>query len=177
MDNLLPHLTLFTIRAYGLVVRAVLLTVPLDVDASDVDGSSFVVFIIDTTHCNIIRESVNFSLIHLVVRTGSCHICCVKLTRSQSATLWNGEFVKKLLLLTLLCLVVVLVLAPVALAQSSSASMSASSSASASASSTASASALPGSGGMNIGELSLLAGTVLVGSGVISLGILRKGMD
>src|SRR5215212_4789764 len=169
MDNLLPHLTLFTIRAYGLVVRAVLLTVPLDVDASDVDGSSFVVFIIDTTHCNIIRESVNFSLIHLVVRTGSCHICCVKLTRSQSATLWNGEFVKKLLLLTLLCLVVVLVLAPVALAQSSSASMSASS--------TASASALPGSGGMNIGELSLLAGTVLVGSGVISLGILRKGMD
>jgi hypothetical protein len=50
MDDLLPDLALLTIRAYGLVVGTVLLTVPLYVDRSYVDGSSCVVFIIDTTH-------------------------------------------------------------------------------------------------------------------------------
>jgi hypothetical protein len=50
MDNLLLDLTTLTVRAYSLVVGAVLLTVPLDVDDSYVDGGSFVVFIIDTTH-------------------------------------------------------------------------------------------------------------------------------
>jgi hypothetical protein len=49
MDNLLLHLALLTVGAHSLVVGAVLFTVPLYVDRSYVDGSSYVVFIIDTT--------------------------------------------------------------------------------------------------------------------------------
>lgn len=49
MDNLLLHLSPFTVGAYGLVIGSVSLIVPLDVDLSYVDGRSFVVFIIDTT--------------------------------------------------------------------------------------------------------------------------------
>jgi hypothetical protein len=49
MDDLLPDLALLTIGAHGLIVGAVLLSVPLYVDCSYIDGSFFVVFIIDTT--------------------------------------------------------------------------------------------------------------------------------
>ena len=49
MDNLLLYLALFPVGTDSLVVRAVLLTVPIDVDGSYVDGGSYVVFIIDTT--------------------------------------------------------------------------------------------------------------------------------
>jgi hypothetical protein len=67
MDNLLFHLTLRTVGAHGLVVGAVLLSVPLDVDRSYVDGGSFVVFIIDTTYslapydgvCNSLLPTAN----------------------------------------------------------------------------------------------------------------------
>ncbi len=98
---------------------------------------------------------------------------------------------KRLLLLTSLCLVALLMFAPVALAQSSSAmssssasassSATASSSASASASATASASAsasasvLPTTGGISGGAvLSLGAGALLLGSGLVSFGVLRR---
>jgi hypothetical protein len=50
MDNLLLDLALLTVGAHGLVVGAVLLSVPLNLDSSYVDGSSCVVFIIDTTN-------------------------------------------------------------------------------------------------------------------------------
>ena len=50
MDNILLDLPSFTVGANGLVVGAVLLTVPLYVDGSYVDGNSCVVFIIDTTY-------------------------------------------------------------------------------------------------------------------------------
>ena len=56
MDNLLLDLSAFTVGPHSLVVGAVLLTVPLDVDGSYVDGGSFVVFIIDTTIVNPIRR-------------------------------------------------------------------------------------------------------------------------
>jgi hypothetical protein len=49
MHNVLLHLALLTVGAHGLVVGTVLFTVPLYVDRSYVDGSSCVVFIIDTT--------------------------------------------------------------------------------------------------------------------------------
>jgi hypothetical protein len=49
MDNLLLHLALLTVGTDGLIVAAVPLTVPLYFDRSYVDGSSCVVFIIDTT--------------------------------------------------------------------------------------------------------------------------------
>src|SRR5829696_4898240 len=58
MDNFLLHLALLTIRAYSLVVGAVLFTIPLNLDRSYVDDSSCVVFIIDTTHSNIIQRGV-----------------------------------------------------------------------------------------------------------------------
>jgi hypothetical protein len=45
-----------------LVVGAVLLTVPLYVDSSYVDGGSFVVLIIDTTYCSIIQHGVSTSI-------------------------------------------------------------------------------------------------------------------
>jgi hypothetical protein len=50
MHNLLLDLPTFTVGAHRLVVGAVLLTVPLYLDRSYVDGGSFVVFIIDTTY-------------------------------------------------------------------------------------------------------------------------------
>jgi hypothetical protein len=50
MNDLLLHLALLTVGAYGLIVGTVLFTVPLDVDCLNVDGSSYVVFIINTTH-------------------------------------------------------------------------------------------------------------------------------
>src|SRR3712207_1353588 len=49
MHYLLLDLAAFAVGTYGLVVDAVLLTVPLEVDASDVDDDSFVVSIINTT--------------------------------------------------------------------------------------------------------------------------------
>ena len=92
---------------------------------------------------------------------------------------------RKLLLLVALCLVGVLVFSPAAFADhhtasammsaSSSATMSASSSASATASATASASALPASGGpIGPSSLGLMAGAMLLGSGVVSLAIVRR---
>ena len=59
MHHVLLDLPAFTVGAYGLVVGAVLLTVPLDVDGSYVDSSSFVVFIFDTTYSTIIRRGVS----------------------------------------------------------------------------------------------------------------------
>jgi hypothetical protein len=56
MDNLLLHLALLTVGAYSLIVGTVLLTVPLDVHRSYVDGNSCVVFIIDTTYSTIICQ-------------------------------------------------------------------------------------------------------------------------
>jgi hypothetical protein len=50
MDNLLLDLATFTIRAHSLVVGAVLLSIPADIDGPYVDGGSCVVLIIDTTH-------------------------------------------------------------------------------------------------------------------------------
>ncbi len=50
MHNVLLDLALLTVGAYSLVVAAVLLSVPLDVDRSNVRSISPVVFIIDTTH-------------------------------------------------------------------------------------------------------------------------------
>jgi len=50
MDNLLLYLALLTVGPYSLVVGAVLLTVPLYVDRSNVRSVCSVVFIIDTTH-------------------------------------------------------------------------------------------------------------------------------
>jgi hypothetical protein len=55
-----------------------------------------------------------------------------------------------------------------------SATMTASASASASASPSASATALPNSGGINIAALSLMAGLLFLGSGVLSYAILRR---
>ena len=97
---------------------------------------------------------------------------------------------RKVLLLVALCLVGVLVISSAAFAQtysygsasssamssaSSSAMSSASSSASASASATASASALPGTGGpASLSLLSLMAGATLLGSGVVSLALVRR---
>ena len=94
---------------------------------------------------------------------------------------------KRILLLVALCLVGVLVISSAALANqhtamstaTSSAMMSASAmgsaSASASASATASASALPGTGGPAASSLlSLMAGAMLLGSGVVSLAIVRR---
>ena len=56
MHYLLLHLPLLTVGTHGLIVGAVLLTTPLNVDGSYVDGGSFVVFIIDTTIGNPIRR-------------------------------------------------------------------------------------------------------------------------
>ena len=94
---------------------------------------------------------------------------------------------RRLLLLVALCLVGVLVLSSAAFAQDySSASASAMGSASAmmgsasasamgSASATASASALPGTGGpLGPSLLGLMAGAMLLGSGVVSLAIVRR---
>jgi hypothetical protein len=53
MDNLLLHFTLLTVGTNSLIVGTVLLSVPLDVDRSYVDGSSYVVFIFDTTNSTI----------------------------------------------------------------------------------------------------------------------------
>src|SRR5215213_3610094 len=50
MDNLLLDLPFLTLRAHSLVVGAVLLSIPADIDGPYVDGGSFVVFIVDTTH-------------------------------------------------------------------------------------------------------------------------------
>jgi hypothetical protein len=55
MDYLLLYLALLTVGAHSLVVGTVPLTVPLYVDRSYVDGSSCVVFIIDTTYFSTIR--------------------------------------------------------------------------------------------------------------------------
>ncbi len=58
MHYLLLNLAAFTVGAHSLVVGSVLLTVPLNLDGSYVDGGSFVVFIIDTTHSAIIQCGV-----------------------------------------------------------------------------------------------------------------------
>jgi hypothetical protein len=95
---------------------------------------------------------------------------------------------RRMLLLVALCLVGVLVISSAAFAQdyssasamgSASAMMSASAtgsaSASASASATASATALPGTGGPAASSLlSLMAGAMLLGSGVVSLALVRR---
>src|SRR5919112_1334399 len=95
---------------------------------------------------------------------------------------------RRILLLVALCLVGVLVISSAAFAQdyssasamgSASAMMSASAtgsaSASASASATASATALPGTGGPTASSLlSLMAGAMLLGSGVVSLALVRR---
>jgi hypothetical protein len=49
MNNLLLNLAAFAVGAHGLIVGAVLLTVPLNFDGSYVDDGSLVVFIFDTT--------------------------------------------------------------------------------------------------------------------------------
>jgi hypothetical protein len=54
MHNVLLDLALLTVGAHSLVVGTVPLTVPLYVDRSYVDGSSCVVFIIDTTYFSTI---------------------------------------------------------------------------------------------------------------------------
>ena len=103
---------------------------------------------------------------------------------------------RKLLLLVALCLVGVLVVSSAAFAQdystasasasamgsasasamgSASASAMGSASATASATATASASALPGTGGpIGASLLGLMAGAMLLGSGVVSLAIVRR---
>ena len=53
MDNLLLHLALLTVGTHSLVISAVLFTVSLYLDRSYVDGSTSVVFIIDTTNSTI----------------------------------------------------------------------------------------------------------------------------
>ena len=53
MYYILLDLPLLTVGAHSLIVGTVLFTVPLDVDRSYVDGSSCVVFIIDTTYSTI----------------------------------------------------------------------------------------------------------------------------
>jgi hypothetical protein len=58
MDNLLLDLALLTVRAYSLIVGAVLLTVPLYVDRSNVRSVFPVVFIIDTTLSNTVQYDV-----------------------------------------------------------------------------------------------------------------------
>ena len=51
MDNLLLHLALLTVGTHGLIIGAVLLTVPVYLDRPYVDvGPFFVVLIIDTTY-------------------------------------------------------------------------------------------------------------------------------
>jgi len=50
MHHILLDLATLTVGTYRLVVGAVLLTVPVYLDRSYVDGSSCVVLIIDTTH-------------------------------------------------------------------------------------------------------------------------------
>jgi hypothetical protein len=91
--------------------------------------------------------------------------------------------VRKILLLVALCLVGVLVISSAAFAQSTyasssasaSATMGASASASASAGATASASALPPSGGPTVSSLlSVTAGVMLLGSGIVSLALTRR---
>ncbi len=58
MHYLLLNLPLLTVGAYSLVVGSVLLTVPLNLDGSYVDGYSVVVLIIDTTNSSIIQYGV-----------------------------------------------------------------------------------------------------------------------
>jgi hypothetical protein len=53
MDNLLLDLALLTVGAHRLIVGAVPLSAPIDVDGSYVDGGSIVVFIIDTTYSSM----------------------------------------------------------------------------------------------------------------------------
>jgi hypothetical protein len=101
---------------------------------------------------------------------------------SMASNLLKGGYVRKVLLVVSLCLVFVLVIASSAFAQSSSTYTSASSSSSASSSassgSTATASArypsppLPPTGGASV--LALGAGAMLLGSGIVSLGLLRR---
>ena len=55
MDNLLLDLALLTVGTHRLVVGAVLITIPLNLDRSYVDGVSFVVvFIFDTTNVSTV---------------------------------------------------------------------------------------------------------------------------
>ena len=56
VNYLLLDRAAFTVGAHSLVIGAVLLSVPLDVDGSYVDGGPFVVFIIDTATLRF-RES------------------------------------------------------------------------------------------------------------------------
>ena len=64
MDNILLDLALLTIGAHSLVVRAVLLTVPLNLDRSYVDvHSSCVVFIFDTTQFMLLRQALTSLLL------------------------------------------------------------------------------------------------------------------
>jgi hypothetical protein len=64
MHYLLLNLALLTIRANCLIVRSVLLTVPLNLDGSYVDGDSCVVFIIDTTTTSL---GVSILRLHVIV--------------------------------------------------------------------------------------------------------------
>src|SRR5919112_5435564 len=58
MHNVLLHLALLTVGTNSLVVGTVPFTVPLYVHRSYVDGSSSVVFIIDTTHSLTVSRAV-----------------------------------------------------------------------------------------------------------------------
>ena len=84
MHYLLLHLPLLTVGTYGLVVGAVLLTVPLDVDGSYVDGGSFVVFIIDTTIVNPIRRgwlNSQYFMLWFVIDFAAYLVYCVAVGR------------------------------------------------------------------------------------------------
>jgi hypothetical protein len=62
MHYLLLHLALLTGGAYSLIVGAVPLTIPLNLDGSYVDGGSFVVFISDTTYASSIQRGVSTAI-------------------------------------------------------------------------------------------------------------------
>ena len=77
MDNLLLYSSALTVGAHGLVVGAVLLTVPLDVDGSYVDGTSFVVLIVDTTHCAHDCQAFSLLVLSPSAGRGRCRSCRV----------------------------------------------------------------------------------------------------
>src|SRR5215204_3770190 len=77
MHCLLLDLALLTVGAHCLMVGSVLLSVPLYVDRSYIDGGSCVVFIIDTTRCVHCCQAFSLLVLSPSAGRGHCHSCRV----------------------------------------------------------------------------------------------------
>ena len=91
-------LATFTVGTHSLVVGSVLLTVPLNLDGSYVDGGSFVVFIFDTTQTTVIRRGVSTLRILFCLRLSclkelpkSRENLCFDVSQNAFERLNNGE--------------------------------------------------------------------------------------